>query len=52
MDDPTFDEILAEIEKLAAKIEERVRRGMSRDKALMLSVMEMGGKITVIKVNE
>ena len=35
-----------EIETRAAP---RIKTGMSRDKALMLTIMEMGGKITIVK---
>ena len=35
--------------ELQRRVEERVKRGLSRDKALMLTVMEMGGKITIVK---
>lgn len=34
---------------LKERVQERVDRGMSRDRALMLSVMELGGKITIVK---
>jgi len=34
---------------LHARVKERVGRGMSRDRALMLSVMELGGKITIVR---
>jgi len=34
---------------LQERVQERVDRGMSRDRALMLSVMELGGKITIMK---
>lgn len=35
--------------ELQRRVEERVKRGLPRDKALMLTVMEMGGKITIVK---
>lgn len=35
-----------EIETRAAP---RIKAGLSREKALMLTVMEMGGKITIVK---
>jgi hypothetical protein len=38
--------ITDEIETRAAP---RIAAGMSRDKALMLTIMEMGGKISVVK---
>jgi hypothetical protein len=38
--------IADEIETRAAP---RIAAGMSRDKALMLTIMEMGGKISVVK---
>ena len=37
------------LEELQRRVEDRVKRGLSRDKALMLTVMEMGGKITIVK---
>lgn len=38
-----------ELTELKKRVEARVARGLSRDKALMLTVMEMGGKISVVK---
>lgn len=38
--------IADEIETRAAP---RIAAGLSREKALMLTIMEMGGKITVVK---
>lgn len=38
--------LVDEIETRAAP---RIAAGMSREKALMLTIMEMGGKITVVK---
>lgn len=38
--------IADEIETRAAP---RIKAGLSREKALMLTVMEMGGKITIVK---
>ena len=35
-----------EIETRAAP---RIKAGLSREKALMLTIMEMGGKITIVK---
>tara|TARA_R110000868_G_scaffold31243_1_gene114621 strand:- start:1375 stop:1515 length:141 start_codon:yes stop_codon:yes gene_type:complete len=35
--------------ELQKRVEARVARGLSRDKALMITVMEMGGKITIVK---
>lgn len=46
-------EIKAKAFALADEIETRaaprIKAGMSRDKALMLTIMEMGGKITIVK---
>lgn len=39
----------AELDELKKRVEARIARGLSRDKALMLTVMEMGGKITIVK---
>lgn len=36
-------------EKLAARISDLMSRGMSRERAMMLAVMEAGGKITIVK---
>jgi len=33
--------------ELQKRVEARIARGLPRDKALMLTVMEMGGKITI-----
>ena len=35
--------------EIEARVQARVKRGLPRDKALMLTVMELGGKITIIK---
>lgn len=35
--------------ELQKRVEARIARGLHRDKALMLTVMEMGGKITIVK---
>lgn len=40
---------LEELAELQRRVEDRVKRGLSRDKALMLTVMEMGGKITIVR---
>lgn len=37
------------LEELKRRVDDRVKRGLSRDKALMLTVMEMQGKITIVK---
>ena len=37
------------LEELKRRVGDRVKRGLSRDKALMLTVMEMQGKITIVK---
>lgn len=46
-------EIKAKAFALADEIETRaaprIKAGMSRDKALMLTIMEMAGKITIVK---
>lgn len=36
-------------DEIETKAQARIKAGMSRDKALMLTVMEMGGKITIVK---
>ena len=41
--------IAATAAEISRRVQERVARGMSRDRALMLTVMEMGGKITIVK---
>ena len=38
-----------ELAELKKRVEARIARGLPRDKALMLTVMEMGGKITIVK---
>lgn len=38
-----------ELAELKKRVEARIARGLSRDKAMMLTVMEMGGKITIVK---
>jgi hypothetical protein len=49
----TDREIRAKAHAIADEIETRaaprIAAGMSRDKALMLTIMEMGGKISVVK---
>lgn len=40
---------IAIAKEIEARVQERVKRGLPRDKALMLTVMEMGGKISIIK---
>lgn len=49
----TQQELKAKAFTLADEIEtraaSRIKAGMSRDKALMLTVMEMSGKITIVK---
>jgi hypothetical protein len=35
--------------EIEARVRSRVKRGLPRDKALMLTIMELGGKITIIK---
>ena len=36
-------------DEIETKAQARMAQGLSRDKALMLTVMEMGGKITIVK---
>ena len=43
------DKAKAAAVEMQKRVEDRVKRGLSRDKALMLTVMEMGGKITIVK---
>lgn len=38
-----------ELAELNRRVQERVARGMDRERALMLTVMEMGGKITIVR---
>lgn len=38
-----------EITELDRRVQERVARGMDRERALMLTVMELGGKITIVR---
>ena len=40
------DALADEIEARAAP---RIKAGLSREKALMLTIMEMGGKISIVK---
>ena len=40
---------IATAKEIEARVQARVKRGLPRDKALMLTIMEMGGKISVIK---
>lgn len=35
--------------ELNRRVQERVARGMDRERAMMLTVMEMGGKITIVR---
>ena len=39
----------AEMKAIAARVQQLVAGGMSRDRAMMLAVMEAGGKITIVK---
>lgn len=41
------DKVKAAAAELQKRVEARIARGLPRDKALMLTVMEMGGKITI-----
>jgi hypothetical protein len=43
------DKIRAATAELQKRVEARVARGLPRDKALMLTVMELGGKITIVR---
>lgn len=43
------DKTKAAATELQRRVEARVARGLSRDKAMMLTVMEMQGKITIVK---
>lgn len=47
-------ELRAKAYALAGEIETRaqarIARGMSRERALTLTIMEMGGKITIVRV--
>lgn len=36
-------------DEIETKAQARINAGMSRDKALMLTIMELGGKITIVK---
>lgn len=38
-----------QLAELNRRVQERVARGMDRERALMLTVMELGGKITIVK---
>jgi hypothetical protein len=44
-----MDKAAAAALELKRRVEERVARGLPRDRALMLTVMEMQGKITIVK---
>lgn len=35
--------------ELNRRVQERVARGMDRERAMMLTVMELGGKITIVR---
>lgn len=43
------DKARAAADDLQRRVEARVARGLSRDKATMLTIMEMGGKISIVK---
>lgn len=43
------DKAKASAAELQRRVEDRVARGLSRNRALMLTIMEMGGKITIVK---
>ena len=43
------DKIIATAAEIRRRVQERIDRGMSRDRALMLTIMELGGKITIVK---
>ena len=43
------DKVKAAAAELQKRVEARVARGLPRDKALMLTIMEMGGKISIVK---
>ena len=36
-------------DEIETRAQARIKAGLSRDKALMLTIMEMGGKITIVK---
>jgi hypothetical protein len=36
-------------DEIETRAQDRIARGMSRERALMLTVMEMSGKITIVK---
>lgn len=36
-------------DEIETRAQARIKAGLSREKALMLTVMEMGGKITIVK---
>lgn len=36
-------------DEIETKAQVRIKAGLSRDKALMLTIMEMGGKISIVK---
>lgn len=46
MTQPKSIAVIAEFNRRA---QDRIARGMSRERALMLTVMEMQGKITIVK---
>lgn len=43
------DKVKDAVVELQRRVQDRVNRGMPRDRALMLTVMEMQGKITIVK---
>lgn len=45
----TQAEAKAAEDQIARRVDARVKAGMSRDRALMLTVMETGGKIVIVK---
>lgn len=36
-------------DEIETRAQARIKAGLSREKALMLTIMEMGGKITIVK---
>jgi len=38
-----------QLAELNRRVQERVARGMDRERAMMLTVMELGGKITIVR---
>lgn len=49
MENTPTPEAVAALAELNRRVRERMERGMQRDRALMLTVMEMQGKITIVK---